>query len=149
MVDVMSFFFLEKVELFLELFGNSLIRPLTNEFLQQRAKELITYVTPILSRSRECNCYSFLMLMDLTWIKAIMPPILFSKFLQWHWINNYDFGLDAFRPCVLYYNNIIVWIKVWFMLQYIAYFMFQHITCFMLQYFGYFMLHYIAYCMLH
>jgi len=35
----------EKVELFLELFGNSLIRPLTNEFLQQRAKELITLVT--------------------------------------------------------------------------------------------------------
>eukprot|EP00794_Sanderia_malayensis_P016957 gene16957-18664_t len=35
----------EKVELFLELFGNSLVRPQTDEFLQTKANELIRFVT--------------------------------------------------------------------------------------------------------
>ena len=37
-------FFSEKVELFLELYGNSLIRPQTLQYLREKSNELIKYV---------------------------------------------------------------------------------------------------------
>ena len=36
--------FLEKTELFLELFGNSLVRPQASEYLQQKSTEFIRYL---------------------------------------------------------------------------------------------------------
>ena len=42
----MLFFFLtvEKTELFLELFGNSLVRPQASEYLQQKSTDFIRYL---------------------------------------------------------------------------------------------------------
>ena len=34
----------EKTELFLELFGNSLVRPQTSEYLQQKSSDFIRYI---------------------------------------------------------------------------------------------------------
>lgn len=41
---VIVFFFLEKTELFLELFGNTLIRPQASEYLQKKSSEFIRYI---------------------------------------------------------------------------------------------------------
>ena len=39
----------EKTELFLELFGNSLVRPQTNEYLQQKSNKFIRYLLKLVN----------------------------------------------------------------------------------------------------
>ena len=53
-----AFFFLEKTELFLELFGNSLVRPQASEYLQQKSSEFIRYMYHVVILVLFCRMFS-------------------------------------------------------------------------------------------